>query len=150
MKNFTTTALISDILSITGMSAIQLSRATGLHKGTISNYLSGKRQITPERLTDLLDKIGLDIEYRLKYQGNPDTLISPEKLWKEADELYESAKKALDPRQEAILMGRFQERRGIAEMLIRDRVKRNPILPPCDQLWDKFDDFMKKPDRRSL
>ena len=49
-KPFTFAARLKHALSITGVKQIELSRQTGIYKGTINNYLSGKYEPKQDRL----------------------------------------------------------------------------------------------------
>lgn len=66
-KPFTFAARLNQALSITGIKQIELSRLTGIYKGTINNYLLGKYEPKQDKLEKIAEALNVSPVWLMGY-----------------------------------------------------------------------------------
>ena len=89
-KPFTLATRLKQALSITGVKQIELSRLTGIYKGTINNYLLGKYEPKQDKLEKIADALNVSPVWLMGYDVPMERdKNTPEKLeLNEGEEMY--------------------------------------------------------------
>lgn len=91
-KPFTLATRLKQALSITGIRQIELSRLTGIYKGTINNYLLGKYEPKQDKLEIIADALNVSPVWLMGY----DVSMEREKKTPEKLELSEGEEMLLE------------------------------------------------------